>query len=525
VIDVDLFAGPGGWDEGVLPLGVRPVGFEWDMSACRSAAAAGHVRVCADVAKLATERLIGLIRLLIGSPPCTMLSSAGHGTGRLVVDEIQRCVRDLLNGIDSRDELRALILPTMLAHRQAKNALRSPEKRWTDERVHAAAVTDAYTTALIVEPARFIHDCQPESVVLEQVPEALPVWRTYAMVLREQGWSAVAVVLNAADYGVPQIRERAFLIASRVRTVAPPAPTHADGGAPADLFGKQLEPWVTMAAALGRGATERPVPTVTAGGGSAGGAEPIARGGRAALEREREREREARGFRLHRGAGMLERHGDRRDTPESEPSPTITSKARTATWEVALMASGKTGVSVAKDAESSPADTLTGKGTAVWVCRCGGGCPVYVNGNQPNSAKKGACEPAPTVLFGHRSNDVRWVTPPCDDASQGATPCDDAEHGADLPPWARSRHATTVVGSFHPDVIAAPGYRTTISRQNAPDSVRVTVTEAAILQSFRADFPWRGSRTKVFEQIGNAVPPLLARHVAAAALGIEPGAA
>lgn len=29
---------------------------------------------------------------------------------------------------------------------------------------------------------------------------------------------------------------------------------------------------------------------------------------------------------------MNERHGDRRDTPETEPAPTITSKARTARW-------------------------------------------------------------------------------------------------------------------------------------------------------------------------------------------------
>lgn len=118
--------------------------------------------------------------------------------------------------------------------------------------------------------------------------------------------------------------------------------------------------------------------------------------------------------------------------------------------------------------------------------------PVYVNGNQPNAARRSADEPAPTVLFGHRSNDVRWVF---------------------------ERPSTTVVGSFRPDVIAAPGYRIDISRQNAPGSVRVDVWEAAVLQSFRADYPWQGSRTKRYEQVGNAVPPRLAAHVLAA-LGV-----
>ena len=80
------------------------------------------------------------------------------------------------------------------------------------------------------------------------------------------------------------------------------------------------------------------------------------------------------------------------------------------------------------------------------------------------------------------------------------------------------RPATTVVGSFSPDVIAAPGYRTQTSRQNAEGSVRVTVEEAGVLQSFPADYPWQGSRTRRFEQVGNAVPPLLARHVLEAVL-------
>jgi len=180
-------------------------------------------------------------------------------------------------------------------------------------------------------------------------------------------------------------------------------------------------------------------------------------------------------------------------------------------------------------------------GSVVTVCPCGGGCPVYVADSQRNATRRAACEPAPTVKFGHAMNEVVWVV----DRRTNSKAAGHA-HGAPMvptvpvpitepaptltgksggqwvirPEWAYERPATTVVGSFCPDIIAAPGYRTSESRQNAEASVRVTVAEASVLQSFASDYPWRGSRTKQFEQVGNAVPPLLAAHVLTAITGL-----
>jgi DNA (cytosine-5)-methyltransferase 1 len=83
---------------------------------------------------------------------------------------------------------------------------------------------------------------------------------------------------------------------------------------------------------------------------------------------------------------------------------------------------------------------------------------VYRNGNQAHSAKRRLDEPAPTIHFGARSNKVEWMDPE-------------------------------------------------LAEDPAASGIRVTVEEAALLQSFPEDYVWVGSRTAQYEIVGNAVPP------------------
>jgi len=169
----------------------------------------------------------------------------------------------------------------------------------------------------------------------------------------------------------------------------------------------------------------------------------------------------------------------------------------------------------------------------------------YAAGAMAHAAARSMDEPASTLAFGHNVAQHQWqyVNGTRDNAATrdperwqlslaGKTGL--AHRDADLPAtpitgagnavWTTDRPATTVVGSFRPDIIAAPGWRGAGDgpRQNAEGSVRVTVEQAAALQSFPPGWPWQGPKTSRYRQIGNAVPPLLAAAVLSPLLDRHP---
>jgi DNA (cytosine-5)-methyltransferase 1 len=87
----------------------------------------------------------------------------------------------------------------------------------------------------------------------------------------------------------------------------------------------------------------------------------------------------------------------------------------------------------------------------------------------------------------------------------------------DASQWPLERPSTTVIGSFMPEVQAAPGYRQAGDgpRQNAPGSVVTTPEERLVLQGFPKDWKVLGSRTKRDLQIGNSCPTTLTKALLA----------
>lgn len=334
-IILDLFAGPGGWSHALTVLGARDVGLEWDEWACKTRARSGQLTIRTDVAAYPTWIFSGRVLGFIASPPCQAWSMAGKRLGLVDQALVHQAVADLAAGRDTREQLLGAC---------------------ADER-----------SLLAAEPMRYLHALniagEPEWVVMEEVLDVLPLWRQYAAMLREWGFSVWTGILNAADYGVPQTRRRAILLASRVQAAGPPPPTHAQVAEPESLFGPGRERWVSMAQALGWGATDRPVPTVCAGGGPGGGPEPFPSGSRKTLADARTR-----------------------GTWATRDTETVTASHQEASAEAHRWS---------------------------WSLR---------SNNQTNATVRSLTEPAGTLFFGHRANECTWVAEPTGHTENEVTP-------------------------------------------------------------------------------------------------------
>ena len=83
-----------------------------------------------------------------------------------------------------------------------------------------------------------------------------------------------------------------------------------------------------------------------------------------------------------------------------------------------------------------------------------------------------------------------------------------ASMGGNKTPWVDTRG---IVPEYHASLLAGGKPRT----GRVPGARRITVDEAALLQTFPVGMYFAGPRSSCYRQIGNAVPPLLAREIGA----------
>lgn len=108
-----------------------------------------------------------------------------------------------------------------------------------------------------------------------------------------------------------------------------------------------------------------------------------------------------------------------------------------------------------------------------------------------------------------------WDRATCTDRNRQAPEKAVVPYGDERAWWPMNRASTTVVGSFRPEVQAAPGYRRAGDgpRQNTPGSVVTTLEERLVLQDMPRDWVVCGSQAKRDLQVGNSVPCGLIRDI------------
>lgn len=444
IVALDHFAGSG-WGVALHWLGILEYGVEKMHEAIRTRTRAGFRTIYRDVwSGLFHPWLVPVHGLYIASPPCQTFSVAGRGSGRKALDQVLALV--------------------------ASGAWKDPAKL-----LAAGADLGDPRTALVLTPLAHIWVHRPELVALEQqVPTVLPVWEAIAEVLRGLGYSVWTGNMQAEQYGVPQTRKRAILIARADGVPArPPVPTHSRYySRTPDKLDPGVQKWVSMAEALGWASTDRVgFPRLTDGRGDVatiGGVEYRARDLRSA----------------------------------DEPSFVVTEKARS--WS----RFGDDGSIERVTMEEAAA--LQSYPTA--FLGAGGGADDRIR-QRPRLVS----EPAHTVT-GARSaaflEGAEW---------RQASPTELAKLQT-FPEWAFERPATTIAGDSR---VWAPGHKVNADDvrrlgdaafekygdRKGTGAYRATVAEASILQTYPQPFPFQGTRGRQFLQIGNAVPPLMAEAI------------
>lgn len=172
---VDLFAGVGGFSQGFLRVNdaALPFGFTPNLLVDTDETAGGTFKKnfpyipfwVQDLYKVKGEQILGLTKMkrgeldfLIGGPPCQGFSTNG--------------------------------------------------KRWLEDN----------RNQLMRHFVEIAQEIQPKCVIIENVPTALSAWeKIFDNEIQEafSGYTVGTAVLNASEFGVPQIRKRAFIVAFR----------------------------------------------------------------------------------------------------------------------------------------------------------------------------------------------------------------------------------------------------------------------------------------------------------------------
>ena len=303
---------------------------------------------------------------------------------------------------------------------------------------------------MVPEFVRFLDILRPAWFVMENVSGLenrthWPYLREVLTTMRGCGYTIDHQILNAADFGVPQIRNRLFVVGTTTeQAIRWPEPTHTDPQSAANgcLFGNPLKSWVTVRQVLGW-PFDSPSPAVVAN--EVKGHTDCHRRGRKGMQRASDIFAPLAEVDTFHGSTPRTRSIDR-------PASTIDAR-QGARPEFRMVVKSKRARS--ESTIDAPSITIAADGREAIALR-------IRNENAQHGLGAGLDEPSITI--------------------RGEGPVLEPE----------GTKSKSVAGAIR----------------------RLTSRECAILQSFPPNYCWMGTKTAVYRQIGNAVPPLLAKAIA-----------
>ena len=304
---------------------------------------------------------------------------------------------------------------------------------------------------LVLEPARWIHALRPDSISMEQVRSVLPIWESYAAGLKVLGYQTWTALLYSEQYGVPQTRTRAWLGASLRQDSA---------GEDADL---------SLVLNLGDRRT-------VVGGAGRVGDEFVGDPHLVPFSK------------IHAPDPTHSRYHVRNPAKLDAGLLPWVSMAEALGWEGDDLAGfprrtdGRGAVTTIDGIDYRSRDLRQGDQPAFGLTEKARSWTHMMQGGAGGEGRpRPVDQPAPTQS-----------------AKGTATVTDDPDNN-----WHGKENKAARVAGEGGKPFRDPG---TTAR-------RVTVEEAGILQGFPADFPWQGSKTSQFRQVGNAVNPAVAEAV------------
>jgi DNA (cytosine-5)-methyltransferase 1 len=355
---------------------------------------------------------------------------------------------------------------------------------------------EAPKNKLVFRFVEWVDALQPAVATMENVPGMATISDHFLDEIhgafRDAGYQAKWRCLNAADYGVPQTRERIFFVAVRDDIDTPrrwfPEPTHA-AAETRTLDGRALASWQTVRDAIGDLA-----------------------------------------FDLPKGAAMTSQQNEAHQKAGRRPMHSVEEPAKTIRCGTPPEVETDGGA-----VSNNEAITHTEQAKRRFAAIEPGESDGSISGRRVHPD-----EPAPVILANGDALPIHYIgaVPPNHEpvwpeatvaAKMRSYPAG-STHGSvterrlagDEPAYTvAANHTQMIVGS---DVFDAPVCTNTtrgqLRERGHHDSIsdadirRLTVREAARLQTFPDWFVFEGTKTSQLRQVGNAVPPRLQQHIA-----------